>query len=97
MLVELLLEQFEQRERVRRRAGEARQYVALAEAADLARIGLHHGVAERDLAVAADDDLVATADGNDGGGVEGFRHGRSPIGIRRGKGSPDDSKCGQRM
>ena len=74
VLLELLLEQFEQRERVRGRAGEAGQHLALAEPAHLARIRLHDRVAERDLAVAADHDAFAAADGDDGGGVECVGH-----------------------
>src|SRR6185437_10293326 len=51
---QLVLEQFEQREGVGGGAGKARQHVGiLAEPADLAGIGLDHGVAQRDLAVAA--------------------------------------------
>src|SRR6185312_3299151 len=73
VLVQLLLEQLEQGERISGSAGEAGQHVlVLAEAADLARVGLHHRVAEGDLAVAADHDLAVAAHADDGGGVEGF-------------------------
>src|SRR5690606_18066973 len=68
---ELGLEQFEQRERVGGGAGETGQHLAVAaEAAHLARVGLHHSVAERDLAVAGDHDLAVAAHGDDGRGVE---------------------------
>ena len=60
VLLQLRLESLEQRERVRRAAREARDHLALVQPAHLARVALHHGVAERDLAVAADgDDAVA--------------------------------------
>src|SRR5690606_28486337 len=71
VLLELGLEQFEQRERVGGGAGEAGQHLAVAaEAAHLARVGLHHRVAERDLAVAGDHDLAVAAHRDDGRGVE---------------------------
>ena len=55
--LELVLEPLEQRDAVGGRAGEPADRAALAEPADLARAALHDRVAERDLAVAGDDDL----------------------------------------
>src|SRR5690606_21342234 len=71
VLLELGLEQFEQREGVGRGTGETGQDLAVAaEPAHLAGVALHHGVAERDLAVAGDDDLAVAAHRHDGRGVE---------------------------
>ena len=54
-----------------------------AEPAHLARIGLHHRVAERDLAIAADHDAAVAAHGDDGGGVEDIGLvARDPCGLR---------------
>ena len=79
------------------RASEARQRrVALAEAADLAR-GLHHGVAERDLAVAPYDDDYGVRHGGTKRWLEGDSTWAITGGIRRIKGSRTIPKCGQRM
>ena len=56
ILLELGLQPLEQREGVGGRAGEAADDVALAEPAHLAGVALDDGLAEADLAVAADDD-----------------------------------------
>src|SRR6185312_1500288 len=52
VLLQLALEALEEREGVRRTAGEARDHLVVVELAHLARIALHDGVAERHLAVA---------------------------------------------
>ena len=65
--LELLLELLEQRERVGGGAGEARQQLAAAQRADLLGVGLHHGLADGHLAVAAERDLSVAADREDGG------------------------------
>jgi hypothetical protein len=66
----LLLEPLEQREGVGGGAGEPGDHVAvLTERANLARVGLHHRVAHRDLAVAGDDGLAALLHADDGGAV----------------------------
>src|SRR5690606_31266704 len=71
VLLELGFEQFEQRERIGRGTGETGQYLAvLAQAAHLARVGLHHRAAEGHLAVAGDHDMAVAAHRDDGGGVE---------------------------
>ena len=70
VLLELGLEALEQRERIGGGAGEARQHAILIEAADLARGGLDHDVAERHLAVAAERDDAVAADGENGGAVK---------------------------
>src|SRR5690606_40933116 len=72
-------------------AGESGQDVAIPpQPAHLARIGLDDGVPEGDLAVPAHDDLVATADGDDGGGVEAgcLAHGRVLAGGSVDMGTP---------
>ena len=56
VLLELRLEALEQREGIRRRAGEARQHLVVVQPAHLARRRLDDDVAERDLAVAAQRD-----------------------------------------
>jgi hypothetical protein len=65
MLFELLFEAFEEREGVRRAAGEACDYLILIELAHLARIAFHDGVALRDLTVAAYHDLIPATNGDD--------------------------------
>src|SRR5690606_33133090 len=63
---------FEQGEGVGGGTGETGNDLAVAaEAADLAGVGLHHRVAEGDLAVAGDGDAAVAAHRDDGGGVEG--------------------------
>ena len=69
ILLELGLQPLEQGESVGGGAGEAADHVALAQPAHLAGIGLDDGLADRDLAVAADRDHAALADGQDGGAV----------------------------
>ena len=56
ILLELGFQPLEQREGVGGGAGEAADHVALAEAAHLLGVGLDDGLADRDLAVAADHD-----------------------------------------
>ena len=63
VLLELAFEALEQREGIRRAAGEAGEHLVVVEAAHLARVALHHGVAERDLAVAAHGDGAVAAHG----------------------------------
>ena len=58
------------RHRIGRGAGEPGEHLALAQAPHLARVALHDGVAERDLAIAGNDHAIALADRHDGGGVE---------------------------
>ena len=67
MFLQLGLKALKQRERVGRRAREAGQDLLIKQTPHLARIGLHHGVAQRDLAVAADHDMLAAPDREDGG------------------------------
>ena len=55
----------EQGEGVGRAAGEPGEHAAVGERADLHRVGLHHGLAEADLAVAADGHAAVVADGED--------------------------------
>ena len=61
VLLELRLEALEQRERVRRAAGETGEDAVLVEAPHLARARLDDDVAERDLAVAAERDAACRA------------------------------------
>ncbi len=68
-LLELALEALEQREGVGRAAGETAEHLALVQLAHLAGVALHHGVAERHLAVAADGDDAVAPDAEDGGAV----------------------------
>src|SRR5204863_9535499 len=69
ILLELALQPLEQGEGVGGRAGKAADDVALAEPADLFGIGFDDGLADRDLAVAADHHLATLADGQNGGAV----------------------------
>ena len=50
-------------------AGESSEDAVFVETTDFARVALHDGVAERDLAVAGDGDVATTTDGEDGGGM----------------------------
>ncbi|KTT92317.1 hypothetical protein NS44R_14670, partial [Mammaliicoccus sciuri] len=50
-------------------AGKAADHVALADPANLLGVGLDHGLADRDLPVAADHHLAALADGADRGAM----------------------------
>ena len=70
VLVECPLESFEQREGVRRPAGETRQNGVIPQPAHLDGVALHDGVAHRNLSVAAKHDIGAASDGNDGRSVE---------------------------
>ncbi|KAG0765460.1 hypothetical protein G6F22_018014 [Rhizopus arrhizus] len=70
VLFQLGLEQLEQGEGIGGGTGEAGQHLAVAaQAAHLARIALHHGVAQRDLAVAGNGHVLAATDADDGGGL----------------------------
>src|SRR5690606_3265153 len=71
MALELGFEPFEEGEGVGGRARETADDAAVMEAADFLRIGLHHRLAHRHLAVADDDDLVVAAGGEDSGSVPG--------------------------
>src|SRR5690606_7832230 len=62
ILLELLFKPIEQREGIRRGAGETRNHLTLADAADFAGVALHHGLAKANLAVASHDDLAALPD-----------------------------------
>ncbi len=77
-LLELAFEALEQREGIRRAAGKAREHLVVVEAAHLAGVALHDGVAEGDLPVAAHGDRAVLADGQDGRAVRietrGFGH-----------------------
>ena len=61
MLVEFGLETLEQRERIGGAAGKAGKNLPLMDAPDLARTGLDHDIAKRDLTVAAHGHALATA------------------------------------
>ena len=69
ILLELGFQPLEQREGVGGGAGKAADHVAFAQAAHLLGIGLDDGLADGDLAVAADHHRAALADGEDGGAV----------------------------
>src|SRR6185503_2156768 len=69
VLLELFLEPFEQREGVGGRAGKAADDLVADQPANLARLVLHHRVADRNLAVAGDHHLVALAHRDDGRAV----------------------------
>ena len=73
VFLQLRLEALEEREGVRRRAGEAGHHAAVVQLAHLARGGLHHGLADGDLAVPRDGDGAAMAHRHHGGGAE-HRH-----------------------
>ena len=77
-LLELAFEAFEQGEGVGGSAGVTAQYLAIAERTHLARVALHHGVAEGDLSIAADGDGAVSPHGQDGGAVriEALAHSR---------------------
>src|SRR5207302_7969321 len=70
ILLELAFKPLEQRESVGGRAGEAADDITLlADAADFLRIGLHHRIAHRHLAVAGNDCLAALLNAKDRGSV----------------------------
>src|SRR5438128_11248433 len=82
--LELLLELFEQRERVRRGAGEPGEDLPALERAHLVGVGLHHRVADRDLAVAAQGHVAVTAHAQNGRAVNSslqlyLQHYPSPV------------------
>ena len=60
------LEAFEQGEGIRRAAGKSGNHLIVIQAAHLARIALHDGVAQRDLAVSADHHGIAAAHRDNG-------------------------------
>ncbi|CAO3313438.1 hypothetical protein METHP15_990015 [Pseudomonas sp. P15-2025] len=64
---QLTFKALEQGEGVGSGAGEARDDLAVVQAAHLLGVAFHHGVAEGYLAVAAHDDFAVTADRNDCG------------------------------
>ena len=101
ILLELGLQPLEQREGVGGGPGKAADHVAFAEAAHLLGIGLHDGLADGDLAVAADHHAAALADGEDGGAVPGgiggeFGRGHTtePLGARHVRGLGPSCKRG---
>ncbi len=61
MFLQLPFEAFEEGEGVGGGAGEARQNLAVIEAADLLGVAFHDGVAQGNLAVAAHDDFAVAA------------------------------------
>src|SRR3984885_10183118 len=61
VFLDLALEALEQREGIGGTAGEAGQYLAVGQPPHLARVALHHGVAERYLPVAAEHDRAIAA------------------------------------
>ena len=77
VLFQLGFETLEQGEGVRRAAGESGQNLVVVDAAHLARVGLDHDIAEGDLAVAAEGDLIAAPHREDGGAAKLF-HDFSP-------------------
>ena len=83
--LELVVEALEQRDAVGRRPGEPADRAAIAEPAHLAGAALDDLVAEGDLAVARDHDVVAAPDGEDRRGVDlrGARVGRSTTATPR--------------
>ena len=72
VFVELRLEALEQRERIRRPPGEARENLVVVQAPDLACARLHNDVAQRYLAVAAQRNFAVAARGQDRRSVELF-------------------------
>lgn len=80
MAFQLGFEPLEQGEGVGGSAGKAADDAAIMQAAYLARIGLHHRLAHRNLAIAGDDDLSILADRHDGGAMPD-RHGRAVMVI----------------
>src|SRR2546426_3014600 len=76
VLVELRLEALEEREGIRRAAGESGEDLILVQAPHLLRAALDDDLPERDLAVAAERDARAAANRKDGGAVELFHWGK---------------------
>ena len=73
ILFELRFKPLEQRKRIGGGAGKAADDLSAAKPAHLAGVGFDDGLADRDLAVAADGDKPALADGQDRGAVPGAR------------------------
>ena len=85
ILLKLLLQALEQGERVRSGTSETADDIAFAKRADFLCIGLHNGVAHRDLSVSRDDNLAALAHREDRRAVpcDGVAHDRD-MGARGG-------------
>ena len=83
VLFELALEPLEQGECVRRGAGKSGDHLALGKPAHLTGVGLHDGLADRDLPVAGDHDFAALAHRKDRRSVHRsvFRHIALPLGL----------------
>ncbi|SOY39927.1 hypothetical protein CBM2589_B10208 [Cupriavidus taiwanensis] len=75
VFLQLGLEAVQQREGVGGAAGKADQHLAVVDTAHLARGALHHDIAERDLTITAQRDLIAAADADDGSAVILFHGG----------------------
>ena len=80
MFFELAFEALEEGECVRGATGEASHDLFAVEASHLARIVLHARVAHGHLAIAAQSDLIAAADAEDGGAVE-LLHGGTLLSV----------------
>jgi hypothetical protein len=71
--LQLALEALEQGKCVRRAAGKSGQHLAAVQAADLAGIGFHHALSQRDLAITADRNVAVPAHRQNGGAVNSLR------------------------
>src|SRR5262249_1324189 len=71
ILLEFGFQPLKKSEGVGRGAGESADHVALAEPADLLGVGFDNGLADRDLAVATNDNATGLANGEDGSAVPG--------------------------
>ena len=71
VLFELAFQTLKQGKRVRGGTGESANYIALAQSADFFRVGFDDGLADRDLAVSADNYAATLADGQDGRAMPG--------------------------
>ena len=69
VFLEFALQALEQREGVGGGAGEAGDHLVVGKPAQFARVGLDHGLADTDLAVAGDHHMAVLAHGEDGGAV----------------------------
>ena len=78
MLLELGLETAEQRKAVGGRSGESREHLVVIQTADLLRLVLDDGLAERDLPVAGQNDLAIVPNGQHGRGVSLWHEGPGP-------------------
>ena len=67
LFFQLAFKTLEKGEGVGGAAGKSGEDTVFIETADFARVALHDGVAERDLAVTGDGDVATTTDGEDGG------------------------------